>query len=343
MQPALANLIKNLKSDSDASLHAAAKPALEGPATAAKSKAESTAVDLQQAVASATALTNHASSPALSRQASAANPQSLTAGQDSGSPVVSVIQGSTSGWADSSTGDSAGDDASTQPSSAPQGSNGSKSSGSAVEFLPNSAFNNDAVGGVAPMAVHAVAAGTLQSNTGFENGSFKMPEAVPQNFNTAAQEKAFAAWQSVSAQIGRIVNTATLSALQNGTEMRVQLRTDAYGPMDIRATMEGGKVGAAIGVESAEAHNALLSQLPALQQSLNERQVQLDQISVVSSYGQSGTEFGTGSGKQNGDATPSGGYHQQASGSEQVSEPVSAPVTGAWQPATSPGRLSVRA
>jgi flagellar hook-length control protein FliK len=336
-----ANLIKNLRSDTGQ--HEAAKPVFEGLATAAKTKPEPAALELQQAVASVNVFTNHASSPALSRQVSVTSSQSLTTGQDSGSPPVSATEGSESGWTDDSTGDSGGDDASTQTSSTPQGSNGSKSSGSTVEFLPSSAFNNDAVGGVAPTAVHAIAAGTLQSNTGFENASFTTPVNVPQSFSAAAQEKAFAAWQSVSAQVGRVVNTATLNALQNGTEMRVQLRTDAFGSMDIRATLEGGKVGAAIGVESAEAHNALLSQLPALQQSLNERQVQLDQISVVSSHGQSETGFGTGSGKQDSDPTPSSRSPQQSWGSEQVSEPVSAPVTEAWEPATSRGRLSVQA
>ena len=339
-QLAPTSLIKDLKSD--AGQHEAPKPPLEALTAAGKPKAEPVAAELQQAVTSVT-VTNHASSPALSRQACATDFQSLTAGQDSGSSAVSGTQGSASGWTGDSTGDSAGDDSSTQAGSSSQGSNSSKSSGTALEFLPSSAFNNDAVSGVAPTAVHAVAAGTLQSSTGFDNAPVKTPEAVPQNLNTAAQEKAFAAWQSVSAQIGRVVNTATLNALQNGTEMRVQLRTDAFGSMDIRATLEGGKVGAAIGVESAEAHNALLSQLPALQQSLNERQVQLDQISVVSSYGQSGTDFGAGSGRQNGDPTPSSGYHQQASGSEQMSEPASTPVTETWQPATSRGRLSVQA
>ena len=333
-----ANVIKNLKSD--AGQHEAAKPLppLDQLTTAAKAKAEPVAAELQQVVTSVT-VTNHASLTAFSRQAGATDSQYMTAGQDSGSQAVSATQGAASGW----TGDSTEDDYSPQAGNTSQGSNSSKSSGSGAEFLPSAAFSNDAVSGVAPAAVHAVAAGTLQSNTGFDNASLKTPEATAQNLNSAAQEKAFAAWQSVSAQIGRVVNTAALNALQNGTEMRVQLRTDAFGSMDIRATLEGGKVGAAIGVESAEAHNALLSQLPALQQSLNERQVPLDQISVVSSYGQSETGFGTGSGNQNGDPTPSGGYRQQASGPDHVSEPVSAPVTEAWQPATSRGRLSVRA
>ncbi len=336
------DLIKDLKSG--VGQHEDAKPTLEQGLTAAsKVKAEPVAPELQPSVTSVTVLTTHASSPSLSRQANATDSQAVTTSQDSATPAVSVTQGSAPGWTDDPTGDSAEDDDASTQGSASQGSNGSKSSGDAAEFLPSSAFNGDAVDGVAPAAVHAVAQATLQSNTGFDNASSKTPEAVPQNPNSAAQEKAFAAWQDVSAQMGRVVNAATLNALQNGTEMRVQLRTDTFGSMDIRATLEGGKVAATIGVENADTHSVLLSQLPALQQSLNERQVPLDQISVVSSYGQSATDFGTGSGKQNGDPTRSDGYHQQASGPEQPSETVSAPVAEAWQPAMSQGRLSVRA
>lgn len=339
-----ATLIKDLKLATGQ--HEAAKPALEqGLTAAAKAKTDPVAAVLQQATISAPVLssTSHEVSPTPSLQPRVTDAQAPATSSDSESPALSTSQDSASGFTDDSSGDSAGDDSSAQSASASQGSHSSKSSGSPVEFLPSTAFNSDAVDGVAATAVHAVASAVLPSNTGFDNASSQAPATVSQSFNSAAQEKAFAAWQSVSDQVGRVVNTATLNALQNGTEMRVQLRTDAFGSMDIRATLEGGKVGAAIGVESAEAHNALLGQLPALQQSLNERQVQLGQISVVSSFGQSGTEFGTGSGKQNGDPTPSGGSPQQPSGPEQVSEPASAPVTEAWQPGTSRGRLSVRA
>jgi flagellar hook-length control protein FliK len=335
-----ANLIKNLKLE--AGQQEAARAVIEqGLAAAARARTEPVAAAPQQAATSATVLTNHAASPTLSLQPNVTNSQAVATSSDSESPALSTSQDSPSGFADGSTEDS--DDSSAQSSSASLGSNTTKTGSGPIDVLPSSAFNSDAVSDVAPAAVHAVASATLQSNTGFDNAPSKAPETVSQNFNSAAQEKAFAAWQSVSDQVGRVVNTATLNALQNGTEMRVQLRTDAFGSMDIRATLEGGKVGAAIGVESAEAHNALLGQLPALQESLNERQVQLDQISLVSSYGQSGTDFGAGSGKQNGDPTPSGGYHPQSGEPEQVSEPASAPVTEAWQPGTYRGRLSVQA
>jgi trimeric autotransporter adhesin len=336
-----ATLIRNLRSG--ASQQDAARSALNQALTAAKSKTEPVAAVLQQAVVSTPPSANHQVSPVPSFQSGSTGSQASAMDQDSGSPAASATQVTASGSTEDSTGDSTGDDSSTTSSGASQESSSAKSAGSPADMLPSSAFNSDSVGGVAPAAVHAVASAALQSNTGFDDASSKAPAPVPQNLNSAAQEKAFAAWQSVSEQVGRVVNTATLNALQNGTEMRVQLRTDAFGSMDIRATLEGGKVGAAIGVESAEAHNALLGQLPALQQSLNERQVQLDQISVVSSHQQSVTDFGTGSGKQNGDPTTSGGYRQQTGEPGQAPETASSPVTEAWQPEVPRGRLSVRA
>jgi trimeric autotransporter adhesin len=341
-----ANSLKNLKLE--AGQQEAARTALDQSRTAleqaAKANTESVAAVLQQTGVSTTSFANHQVSPAASLQTSFQSglSEAVAMGQDSGSPA-STAQVTTSGSTDDSTEDSTGDDPSAPVSGASPISNNSKPGSDFAEALPSSAFNSDSVGGVAPSAVHAAAAATLQSNTGFDNASPKASESVSQSFNSAAQEKAFAAWQSVSEQVGRVVNTATLNALQNGTEMRVQLRTDAFGSMDIRATLEGGKVGAAIGVESAEAHSALLGQLPALQQSLSERQVQLDQISVVSSHEQSVTDFGTGAGKQNGDPTASGGYRQQTGGPGRVSETASASASEAWQPEVSRGRLSVRA
>ena len=199
-----------------------------------------------------------------------------------------------------------------------------------------------AVGKVEPSAIHPATQVALQPNTGLDAGAPKTPASVPPEANAAAQERAFAAWQSVSAQVGRIVSSATLNALPNGTEMRVQVRTDAFGPMDIRATLEAGKVGAAIGVESAEAHSNLVSQLSALQQSLVERQVQIDHIAVVRSFAESGTGLGADS-RQQQDSTPSGGHPQPAWGAEQAPEPAFTPAAESWQPENSWGRLNVRA
>jgi flagellar hook-length control protein FliK len=215
--------------------------------------------------------------------------------------------------------------------------------GSPAETLISPATTPSAVSDVAPTAVHAAAPVVLQPNPGFESAPGKTPASLPQQPASVAHEKAFAAWQSASDQVGRIVNSAALNSLRNGTEMRVQLRTDAYGPMEIRATLDAGKVGAAIGVENAQAHHALLNQLPALQQSLSERQVQVDHISVVNSFAQNGSDFGAGSGKQHDDASASGASPQQPWGSERVSEPASLPATEVRQPESLWGRLNVRA
>lgn len=139
------------------------------------------------------------------------------------------------------------------------------------------------------------------------------------------------------------VNGATLSSLPSGTEMRVQMHTDAFGPLEIRATLEAGKIGAAIGVDSAEAHHTLLSQVSALQQSLADRHVQLDQVTVVRTSGQNFTDLGWSPNQQHDGSAPYSRLAQQARGQDSESQAAVVPEIEAGQAETQWGRLSVRA
>ena len=156
------------------------------------------------------------------------------------------------------------------------------------------------------------------------------------------QDGVVEAWQNVAAHMER-VNGATLNSLANGTEMRVQLHTDAFGPLEIRATLEAGRIGAAIGVENAEAHHTLLDQVSALQQSLADKHVQLDQVTVVKTSGQNSTDLGWNPNQQRDDSAQYSRLAQQANGRGLASEPALAleaevsPTEIQW------GRLSVRA
>lgn len=168
--------------------------------------------------------------------------------------------------------------------------------------------------------------------------SSAQPEGTPQT----AQDEVLAAWRNVSAQ-GERVNGATLSSLPSGTEMRVQMHTDAFGPLEIRATLEAGKIGAAIGVDSAEAHHTLLSQVSALQQSLADRHVQLDQVTVVRTSGQNFTDLGWSPNQQHDGSAPYSRLAQQARGQDSESQAAVVPEIEAGQAETQWGRLSVRA
>jgi Flagellar hook-length control protein FliK len=185
----------------------------------------------------------------------------------------------------------------------------------------------------------------FQMNAGPDtlSGHAGKPESsLPAGTQQVIQEKAFAAWQSVSEQTGQ-VDAAMLNLVQNGTELRVRMRTDAFGPVEVLATLEGGKVGAAIGVESSEGHHALLGQVAALQQSLAEQKVQLDHVSVVRTFSQSTSDFGSGSSHQREEPAPFAWQPQQSWEPSAGSEPAYVPETETRQPENLWGRLSVRA
>lgn len=77
---------------------------------------------------------------------------------------------------------------------------------------------------------------------------------------------------------GRFVNDAGLSDAANQSELRIALQTDKLGAIELRAHVVGDEVGAAIVVEKRDAHAALAVELPALQQTLSEKQLRVDQV-----------------------------------------------------------------
>ena len=315
-------------------------------ATASKVGGDSAAVQAPEASQAAEAVESLASGRAATPASPQASPGLVAAGTASnsadsispGQAFVSIAAAPVSGTSSDSSGNSG--DGSSESSSNSSGQDSNRVQPPA----PGPAFSVDAGAAVTPANVHAAASAVLQTNTGADGAAAQASATPLENANFVSQERAFAAWQSTTEQLGRIVNAATLNSAQNGVEMRVQFRTPDFGPMELLATLAAGKVGAAISVEDSEAHNALLRQLPALEQSLAERQVQLDHISVVSSFGQGGTGFGTSSQRYHDDPKPSGEYTQQLWKSGQPApEPVYAPATETWLPESSWGRLNVRA
>jgi flagellar hook-length control protein FliK len=78
--------------------------------------------------------------------------------------------------------------------------------------------------------------------------------------------------------VGRFVNDAELSSAANQSEIRIALQTDKLGAIELRAHITGDELGAAIIVEKRDAHAALAVELPALQQTLSEKQLRVDQV-----------------------------------------------------------------
>ena len=181
-----------------------------------------------------------------------------------------------------------------------------------------------------------------------ESGGGVMPDSPAKSLAQAQetpqpmQDGVVEAWQNVSAHMDR-VNGAALNSLANGTEMRVQLHTDAFGPLEIRATLEAGRIGAAIGVQNPEAHHTLLGQVSELQQSLADKHVQLDNVTVVRTSDHSSTDLGWSSNQQRDDSAPYSRLAQQFREQASSAEPAFVPEAEIGQTENLWGRLSVRA
>jgi hypothetical protein len=74
-----------------------------------------------------------------------------------------------------------------------------------------------------------------------------------------------------------------------GAEMHIAMDTDLLGPIDLRAIVHQGSLSATIGVERADVQTLLVNELPALQHSLSEKNMQVGQISVLAGSIGSGT------------------------------------------------------
>jgi hypothetical protein len=74
-----------------------------------------------------------------------------------------------------------------------------------------------------------------------------------------------------------------------GAEMHIAMDTDLLGSIDLRAVVHQGSLSATIGVQRADVQTLLVNELPALQHSLAEKNLQVGQILVTSGSVGSGT------------------------------------------------------
>ena len=167
------------------------------------------------------------------------------------------------------------------------------------------------------------------------------PNPSPTTYQ-GVQAGTLGAWEGHLRDGTQIVKAAELIAHLGSVEMRVELRTEDLGPMELRAMMHENRLGAAIGVDNLEAKTALAIELPGLQRALLERNVQLDSISIFSGFsgGTSGHE--TGYRSSSGNSSQSAGemtYYR----SLHWEEPSVTPGADVWHPGDRWVRLSVRA
>jgi hypothetical protein len=149
-------------------------------------------------------------------------------------------------------------------------------------------------------------------------------------------------WEGHLQDSSQMVKAAELIAHLGSVEMRVELRTEDLGLMELRAMMHENRLGAAIGVGTLDAKTALATELPGLQRALMEKNVQLDSISIFSG------SSGGATGQESGYKSPSDNSLHSA-GKIASYPPLHweepSPVSGAevWHPGEPWVRLSVRA
>jgi trimeric autotransporter adhesin len=87
--------------------------------------------------------------------------------------------------------------------------------------------------------------------------------------------------QSADGPPNRLVDSAKLVEAAGRSEMRIAMDTERLGPVEVRAHMVGDQVGAAITVEKRDAHSILAVELPALQQALSDKQLRVEQVTLL--------------------------------------------------------------
>jgi hypothetical protein len=142
------------------------------------------------------------------------------------------------------------------------------------------------------------------------------------------------------------LNDAKLAERAGSAEMRVAFETEKLGVVELRARISGDQVGAAIVVERHDAHAILAAELPGLRQTLEDRQLRVEHMTL-----QQGS-IGGGHGQGSSHAQPQGGERENARLAAAASAWMNAVGNGAgfgeWAGESaglfdSRGRLSVRA
>lgn len=164
------------------------------------------------------------------------------------------------------------------------------------------------------------------------------------NPTMAALEKSMATEVPAAPSATGMVNNAVLAENGGRIEMRVDLRTDSLGAIQLHAVLQDGRLGASIGVENREAHTLMNSELPALHQNLIEKNVQVEHLSVVDSGASSRDSGQMMAGSNSGSAN----QHPQETLIWRTGESGTLPETGQALSSEAPaivdvGRLSVLA
>jgi len=147
--------------------------------------------------------------------------------------------------------------------------------------------------------------------------------------------------QDMDGTSNRIVDSAKLMEAAGRSEMRIAMDTDKLGPVELRAHMVGDEVGAAITVEKRDAHAALAVELPALQQALSDKQLRVEQVTLLhASLGSTAGDTGASTKQEQRSGTHAATTSWLGSSGGVAQSPGNAAQSGIFD---AKGRLSVHA
>ncbi len=170
-------------------------------------------------------------------------------------------------------------------------------------------------------------------------GPSLLRQPVPAHAATAGTLTAAA--ESPAEHSSAVVTAATMLQSYGKAEMRVTMQTQSLGPLELHAVLDGGRLGASISVVNREAHTLLSNSLASLQQSLIDRNLRVDHLSVLNASAGGGTNTGNSGGCDSG-----GQAHRKPNAPAWIfSRPAALRVVGRESAAAevARGRLSVHA
>ena len=165
-------------------------------------------------------------------------------------------------------------------------------------FASNTANNPSADPTTSLLTAHPPSVPATHANT-------TTPQTLP---SSNEPPTTLSAWQNYDGGPGKIVRSASLTDSAGGSEMHVELRTGALGPLELHAVVHEGSVGAEIHVQGQEAHTLLAAGLPSLERALGERNLRVENISVY--HDQSGGGASGGGKQDSHSGSPPSPQHQ---------------------------------
>jgi trimeric autotransporter adhesin len=151
--------------------------------------------------------------------------------------------------------------------------------------------------GADPNAVHGAMSAAQNDPSNFAGGAANavaapvaiagkdLANAMPVKAGDAATNGAPAAPDADDAAVppneSRVVNVAQLTGDQGHSQVRIAMQADQLGQVELRATVHGQLVGAAITVEKKEAHAVMAAEMPSLQQALEGRQLRVGEVVLM--------------------------------------------------------------